>query len=192
MDLASLIQASFRESLALKQAVLDDQQPVLMAMAQALVSCLREGGKILLCGNGGSAADAQHLAAELVNRFLQERPALPAIAPTTDSSVLTSTANDRSFEEVFARQVEALGRPGDLLVLLSTSGRSPNLLRAAEAARGGELGVLALLGGDGGPLRDRCDLSLVVPSSSPPRVQEAHILIGHVLCEAVERVLFPV
>lgn len=191
MDLTQLVEQSFEESIALKEAVCAAHGEVIVALAEAWVACLREGGKLLLCGNGGSAADAQHLAAELVNRFLQERPALPAIALTTDTSILTATANDRAFEEVFARQVEALGRPGDLLVLVSTSGRSPNLLRAAEVARGRQLPILGLLGGDGGPVLPLCDLALVVPSSSPPRVQEVHILVGHILCRAVEGVLFP-
>jgi D-sedoheptulose 7-phosphate isomerase len=191
MDFSSLIQQRFRESIALKEAVLAAQGATIAAMAEALAACLRGGGKVLLCGNGGSAADAQHLAAELVNRFLQERPALSAVALTTDTSILTATANDRSFEEVFARQVEALGRPGDVLLLLSTSGRSPNLHRAVQAARARRMAVLALLGGDGGGLPPLCDFALVVPSSLSPRVQEVHILIGHILCEIVETALFP-
>ena len=191
MDYLPLIAQRFRESTALKEQVLSAQAPIIAAMAEALVACLRQGGKVLLAGTGGSAADAQHLAAELVNRFLGERPALPAIALTTDTSILTATANDRAFEEVFARQVEALGRPGDVLLLLSTSGRSPNLHRALQAARARRIGVLALLGGDGGGLPPQCDLALVVPSALSPRVQEVHILIGHILCEAVEMALFP-
>lgn len=190
MRLASLVEASFRESLALKARVLEQQSGAVVAMARALLEGLRRGGKVLLCGNGGSAADAQHLAAELVNRFRRERPALPALALTTDTSVLTSVANDRAFEEVFARQIEALGRPGDILLLLSTSGRSPNLHRAARAARARGLTVLGLLGGDGGGLDAQCDLSLVVPSDHTPRVQEVQLLIGHILCEAVEVALY--
>ncbi|MGC8875062.1 MAG: D-sedoheptulose-7-phosphate isomerase [Chloroflexia bacterium] len=188
--MTSLVEASFRESMALKARVLEQQSETIAAMAHALLKGLKRGGKVLLCGNGGSAADAQHLAAELVNRFRRERPALPAVALTTDTSVLTATANDRAFEEVFARQVEALGRPGDLLLLLSTSGRSPNLHRAAQAARERGLTVLALLGGDGGGLPGRCDLALVVPSDNTPRVQEVHILVGHILCDVVETALF--
>ena len=191
MDFSSLIAQRFRESIALKEAVLADQAATIVAMAEALLACLRAGGKVLLAGNGGSAADAQHLAAELVNRFLQERPAFPAIALTTDTSILTATANDRSFEEVFARQVEALGRPGDLLLLLSTSGRSPNLHRAVQSARARRMVVLALLGGDGGEIPPLCDIALIVPSALSPRVQEVHILVGHILCEAVEMALFP-
>ena len=190
MDYSPLIHQRFHESIALQEQVLADHAPTVAAVAEALVACLRAGGKVLLAGNGGSAADAQHLAAELVNRFLQERPALPAIALTTDTSILTATANDRSFEEVFARQVEAVGRPGDLLFLLSTSGRSPNLHRAVQAGRARRMTILALLGGDGGGLPPLCDLALVVPSALSPRVQEVHILIGHILCEAVEEALF--
>ncbi len=190
MDLASLVESSFRESIALKTAVLEQQAQAVAAMARALLEGLRRGGKVLLCGNGGSAADAQHLAAELVNRFRRERPALPALALTTDTSVLTSVANDRAYEQVFARQIEALGRPGDVLLLLSTSGRSPNLHQAARAARERGLTVLGLLGGDGGGLAPQCDLALVVPSAQTPRVQEVHILIGHILCDAVEAALY--
>ncbi len=191
MDWMPLIERAFRESIRLKEEVLAGQATTVAQMAALLSVCLEGGGKVLFCGNGGSAADAQHLAAELVNRFLRERPALPALALTTDTSVLTATANDRAFAEVFGRQVEALGRPGDILFLLSTSGRSPNLVYAAQVAHERGLTVLALLGGDGGDCRAHCDLALVVPSPSPPRVQEVHILIGHVLCAAVEEALFP-
>lgn len=190
MDLIPVIHQRFHESMTLHEQVLAGHAPTIAAMAEALTACLRAGGKVLLAGNGGSAADAQHLAAELVNRFLQERPALPAIALTTDTSILTATANDRAFAEVFSRQVEALGRPGDALLLLSTSGRSPNLHRAVPAGRARRMTVLALLGGDGGGLPPLCDLALVVPSTLSPRVQEVHILIGHILCEAVETALF--
>ena len=190
MELTSLITQRFHENIALNEQVRAAHAPTIAALAGALVACLQAGGKVLLAGNGGSAADAQHLAAELVNRFLQERPALPALALTTDTSILTATANDRAFEEVFARQVEALGRPGDVLLLLSTSGRSPNLHRAVAAGRARRMTILALLGGDGGGLPPLCDLALVVPAACSPRVQEVHILIGHILCEAVEAALF--
>jgi D-sedoheptulose 7-phosphate isomerase len=189
MDL-DLIERSFRDSIALKKRVLAEHDQTIAAMAAMVVDCFRSGGQLLLCGNGGSAADAQHLAAELVNRFLQERSALPAIALTTDTSILTATANDRAFDQVFARQVEAIGRPGDILLLISTSGHSPNLVRAAEVASLRSMVVLSLLGGDGGACRTLSDLCLVVPSLCPPRVQEVHILIGHILCDVVERALF--
>jgi D-sedoheptulose 7-phosphate isomerase len=190
MGLVSLIHQRFHENSALQEQVLAAHAATIAAMAEALIACLQAGGKVLLAGNGGSAADAQHIAAELVNRFLQERPALAAIALTTDTSILTATANDRTFDDVFSRQVEALGRPGDVLWLLSTSGRSPNLHRAVQAGRARRLTVLALLGGDGGSLLPLCDLALVVPSNRSPRVQEVHILIGHILCEVVESALF--
>jgi D-sedoheptulose 7-phosphate isomerase len=191
MDIETRVERNFRHSLALKESVLQEHSRTVVAMAEMWVACLRRGGKVLLCGNGGSAADAQHIAGELVNRFLQERPALPAVALTTDSSILTATANDRAFQEVFARQVEALGRPGDILFMFSTSGRSANLWRAADVARKREMTVMALLGGDGGGLEELCHLSLVVPSAISPRVQEVHILVGHVLCEVAEAELFP-
>lgn len=161
-----------------------------LAEAAHLVSeTLRNGGKVLFCGNGGSAADSQHLAAELVGRYRLERRALPAIALTTDTSILTAVSNDYAFEEVFARQVEALARPGDVLVLLTTSGRSRNLLRAAEAARGLGVKTIAFSGRDGGPLAGLTDLALTVPAETSDRVQECHIALGHILCELVEQEL---
>jgi len=155
--------------------------------AELLTSALSRGGTVLLCGNGGSAADAQHIAAELTGRFLRERPGLPAVALTTDSSALTAIGNDYGFERVFARQVEALGRPGDLLVAITTSGSSPNVLQAIRAARSRELAVIGLLGRDGGAARALCDVALVVEADVTARVQEVHILVGHILCEAVDR-----
>ncbi|HIJ63880.1 MAG TPA: D-sedoheptulose 7-phosphate isomerase [Rhodospirillaceae bacterium] len=150
-------------------------------------ACLAAGGKIMFCGNGGSAADAQHLAAELVCRYKAERRALAAIALSTDSSILTATANDYSFDRVFARQVEALARPGDLLIAISTSGNSPSIIAALDAARG--LGVTAagLAGRDGGQMAGRADPLLIVPSAVTARIQEIHILLGHLLCDAIER-----
>lgn len=155
-------------------------------LVDACVSSLRAGGKILFCGNGGSAADAQHLAAELVVRYRVNRRALASVALTTDSSVLTACANDFSFDEVFSRQVEALGRPGDVLIGISTSGKSPNVLKALEAAK--SLGMVAagLAGRDGGPMRGMTDPLIVVPSDVTARIQEMHILIGHALCDLVE------
>ena len=142
-------------------------------------------------GNGGSAADAQHLAAEFVNRFRIERPPLAALALTTDTSVLTSIANDYDFEEVFAKQVRALGHSEDVALGLSTSGNSPNVVRGLDAARQLGLRTLALSGGDGGPVARAAELALVVPSRSTPRIQEVHITIGHVLCDLVDYLLFP-
>jgi D-sedoheptulose 7-phosphate isomerase len=156
-------------------------------LATRVLATARGGGKILFCGNGGSAADAQHLAAEYVVRFSRSREPIAALALTTDTSVLTAAGNDLGFERVFERQVRALARPGDLLVVHSISGASENVLRAVDAAR--ELGVetAALLAHDGGPLRERVGLALVVPTESAARAQEMHLMIGHVVCELVDR-----
>ena len=155
-----------------------------------IVSALKKGHKVLIMGNGGSAADAQHLAAELVGRFLLERKALPAIALTTDTSILTAIGNDYGFEEVFKRQVEALAHPGDILIGISTSGNSTNILRALDEGR--EIGVttIGLLGRDGGEIGKRVDLALTVPSPDTPRIQETHLFIMHILCDLVEKDLF--
>lgn len=160
--------------------------PDVLRSARMLVHCLQSGGKILFCGNGGSAADSQHLAAELTGRFGPEREPLAALALSTDTSALTCIGNDYGFEHVFARQVRALGRHGDCLVAISTSGKSPNVLRASQAAA--ELGLrsIALTGGDGGPLARQCDVVLQVPSNETARIQEAHIFIGHCWCALIE------
>ncbi|MCG3178350.1 MAG: Phosphoheptose isomerase [Phycisphaerae bacterium] len=154
--------------------------------AAAIVESLRAGGKLLLAGNGGSAADAQHIAAEFVGRFRRERAALPAIALTTDTSILTSLGNDYSYEIVFARQVEALGRGGDVLWVFSTSGNSANVLRAAESARARGMKVIGFAGGNGGKLAPLCDIALVVREKLTARVQEGHQLAYHVICDLVE------
>ncbi len=159
--------------------------------ARAMAGSLAAGGKILFFGNGGSAADAQHLAAELVNRMTVDRPALAAIALTTDSSILTSVSNDLSYERVFARQMEALGHPGDVAFAITTSGNSPSILQALSAARAGGLRTVGLLGRDGGRALSLCDHPLLVEERSTARVQEVHILLGHLLCEAVEILLTP-
>lgn len=162
------------------------------AMATDLAACLRRGNTLLLAGNGGSAGDSQHLATEFVVRLTaaRERKALAALALTTDTSLLTACANDYGFDEIFARQVQALGRPSDTLLLFSTSGNSRNLVRAAETARGQGLAIVGLLGGSGGALKALCDLSLVVPDTNPGRVQECHITIGHILVARIEEELF--
>jgi D-sedoheptulose 7-phosphate isomerase len=147
---------------------------------------IRGGGKILFFGNGGSAADAQHIAAELVVRYLADRPAIAAVALTTDTSVLTAAGNDLGFESLFARQIEALGRAGDVAVGISTSGRSPNVLRGLDAARAAGLATVGMTGGNSSVLRDHCDVVLAVPSTSTARIQEMHILLGHVLCAGIE------
>lgn len=163
--------------------------PLIAQATWMVASALRRGNTVLLCGNGGSAADAQHIAGELVGRFLKERRPLPALALNANTSVLTAVANDYGFEEVFARQVAALGRPGDVLIAISTSGNSGNVLRAAEVAREKGMKVVGLTGADGGKLKQLCDLCLCVPSTSTPRIQEMHILIGHIICQLMEEAL---
>jgi D-sedoheptulose 7-phosphate isomerase len=163
-----------------------------VSKAAALISeAFNANGKLLVFGNGGSAADAQHIAGELVNRFLQERRALPAIALTTDGGVLTCLANDTGFENVFARQIKALGTEGDVCLAISTSGTSPNIVRACEQARERGIKVIGLLGCGGGRVAPLCDLALIVPSNDTQRIQETHNLIGHVLCELIESAMFP-
>ena len=162
----------------------------LRVAALEAAAAIAGGGKLLFCGNGGSAADAQHLAAEFVNRFLMDRPALPAIALTTDTSALTAIGNDMGYDEVFARQVEALGRPGDLLVAISTSGNSPNVVRALEVATKGGLFTVGLTGGGGGRMRGLCRILLDTPAASTPLVQELHIAAGHLFCQLADHYLF--
>jgi len=158
--------------------------------ALMLIEAVRAGKKILLFGNGGSAADAQHIAAELVNRYQIERPPIAAIALTTDTSILTSIANDTTFEEVFGRQIEALGQEGDIAIAITTSGHSVNIIRGVEAARQRGLRTIGLLGNDGGAVKNLIDLPIIVPSPSTSRIQEVHITIGHILCELVEQSLY--
>jgi len=158
--------------------------------AKIIAEAFSTGGRLLLFGNGGSAADAQHLAAEFVNRFLIERPPLPAIALTTDTSILTSVANDYSFNEVFAKQVKALGRPGDVVLGLSTSGNSPNVVAGLGAAKALGLKTIAMTGAGGGQLQTVVDLLLEVRSTETPRIQEVHITLGHIICQLVDYILF--
>jgi D-sedoheptulose 7-phosphate isomerase len=182
------------ENIAVTQAILDDPafMKVLEEVAREAGRVLGAGGKMLLFGNGGSAADAQHIAAELVGRFRRERRGLPAFALTVNASSLTAVANDHGFERVFARQIEALGSPGDLAIGISTSGNSPSVLRAIEAAESAALITIGLTGRTGGELRSRVRYCLQVPSDDTPRIQEAHIFLGHLLCEYVEESLFGV
>ena len=160
-------------------------------VAGACVAALGHGHKVLFAGNGGSAADAQHLAAELVSRYAYDRPGLPALALTTDTSVLTAIGNDYGYEHLFARQIEAVGAAGDVFIGLSTSGRSPNVLKALDTARTKGLVTVGMTGRAGGQMPGRCDYMLCVPSDSTPRIQEGHIAIGHALCEIIEAQLFP-
>jgi D-sedoheptulose 7-phosphate isomerase len=162
----------------------------LEAAAQVCIDCIQRGGKILLAGNGGSAADAQHIAGEFVSRFAFDRPGLPAIALTTDTSILTAIGNDYGYEKLFARQVQAHGATGDVFIGYSTSGRSPNILRAFEEARGRERVCLGFTGNRGGPMRELCNYLLEVPSSDTPKIQEGHAVLGHILCGLVENAVF--
>ncbi len=193
MELLSRVDRHFAASLEAKQRTLEAMGSRIVQAAELLAERLRQGNKILVCGNGGSAADAQHFAAELVNRFEIERPGLAALALTTDSSALTSIANDYAFEQIFARQVRALGRSGDVLLAISTSGNSPNVVVALDAAR--ELGMttLALTGRDGGRMAGQLgggDLEIRAAAVATARVQEVHILIIHCLCDLVDGLLF--
>ncbi|VBB42795.1 Phosphoheptose isomerase [uncultured Desulfatiglans sp.] len=185
-----IIKDILMESIEVKEAFIREQGAQIAALAEQIASAFTRDRKLLLCGNGGSAADAQHLAAEFVNRFQLERPPLPALALTTDTSVLTSIANDYDFDQVFSKQVAALGAAGDVLLVLTTSGRSKNIVKAVEAARKAGLYTAALLGGDGGEVRRMADLAMVVKSKTTARVQEAHILAGHMLCHLVDYILF--
>jgi D-sedoheptulose 7-phosphate isomerase len=160
----------------------------LVWLAERISEAFRNGGKLMLCGNGGSAADAQHIAAEFVNRFQEERAPLPALALSTDSSIITSVANDYGYEQVFSKQIMALGREGDMLLAISTSGSSANIISALHAAREREIYTVGLTGGDGGKMLPIVDLSLVVESRSTPRIQEVHIFAGHLVCELVEHI----
>ncbi|MCB5186893.1 D-sedoheptulose 7-phosphate isomerase [Methylobacillus caricis] len=180
---------TLRQAFSEHQAVISALEPLLPTIAQVaqeMRTCLARGGKILLMGNGGSAADSQHIAAEIVGRYKKERRGLPAIALTTDTSILTSVGNDYGFDFIFSRQVEALCTPADLVIGFSTSGNSKNVVRAIETAL--EIGAVtvSMTGGTGGKLAELCKFNLVMPSSDTPRIQEAHILIGHSLCDLVE------
>ena len=182
--------SGLRESAALKIQLAEEAAPTIVRAATVIAESLKSGGKVLLFGNGGSAADAQHLAAEFVGRFAMERKALPAIALTTDTSILTAVGNDYGYEHVFVRQVQALGRANDVAIGISTSGKSPNVVEAIRVAGALGLRTFALSGNDGGPLASAAEISVVVPSRITARIQECHIALGHVLCELVEKSLF--
>lgn len=163
-----------------------EQMDVIQLMAERCKTALAAGNKVLFCGNGGSAADAQHLAAELIGRFQKERRSLASVALTTDTSILTAVANDYGYDEVFARQVEGLGRAGDVLIGISTSGNSANVVKAALKARDTGMHTIAFTGEGGGKLKEICDITFAVPSKVTARIQEMHILVGHIICELVE------
>jgi D-sedoheptulose 7-phosphate isomerase len=193
-DPAARVRALFQESAELKQRSSEQLAPDIAEAARRIGEALLNGNKVLACGNGGSAGDAQHFVGELVNRFEIERPPLPAIALGTNPVAVTATANDYSFEEVYAKEIQALGRSGDLLLMISTSGQSPNIIRAAEAALERGLQMIVLTGADGGELADMArageDLVVKVDSRTTARIQEVHILILHSLCTLVDQELF--
>ncbi len=193
LDFEKKLLESLKETINTKQKTAELCCAEIEKSAQMLADTLRNGGKILICGNGGSAADSQHIAAELVVRLRSHinRPALAAIALTVDSSILTAGGNDIGFDNIFARQTEALARPGDILIAISTSGNSENVLRAAHTARKMGVRTIGLLGKDGGKIKNECDLSVIVPSANTARIQETHIFIAHLWCEAIEELLFP-
>ncbi|MGH7665071.1 MAG: D-sedoheptulose-7-phosphate isomerase [Gemmatimonadaceae bacterium] len=183
----SPLTAALRELAASATRAADELGPAIERAAQMVRDAVQRGGTLFFCGNGGSAADAQHMATEYVVRYMRDRRACAAIALTTDTSLLTAASNDMGFETVFARQVEALARPGDLLIIHSTSGESPNVLRAAQAARERGIAVLAFSAGDGGALRTLADHAVIVPVNRTDRAQELHLCIEHAICEMVER-----
>lgn len=195
MDLISRISENFSESAHLKLQCMDALAGPIAAAAQRMVQCLNQDGKILACGNGGSAADSQHFAAELLNRFERERPGLAALALTTDTSTLTSIANDYDYDQVFSKQVQALGQSRDVLLAISTSGNSRNVLAAVHAAHECGMGVVALTGGNGGKMTEMLlpsDTGICVPATSTARIQEVHLLTLHCLCDAIDCLLLGV
>lgn len=187
------IKQRIEDSISLKQTLLKNTELLqqIQHFAQTLVNTYQQGGKVLFCGNGGSAADAQHLAAELSGRFYYDRPPLAAEACHVNSSYLTAVANDYDYQEAYARYVEAMGKTGDVLVGISTSGNSPNICKAIERANTMGIHTIGMTGAAGGKLNNLCELTLRIPSIDTPRIQEAHILIGHIVCEWVEKELFP-
>lgn len=186
----NIILKRFKESSEIKTRFLRENLPKFLDIIKLVSHAFESGNKIFFFGNGGSAADAQHLAAEFVNRYVMDRPPLPAMALTTDTSILTSISNDIAFEEIFSKQLRALGKEGDVTIGISTSGSSPNIMKAFEVAK--EMGMkrIAFTGNNGGAISKMADFSLIVPSTSTPRIQEVHILVGHILCEMVEHSLF--
>jgi D-sedoheptulose 7-phosphate isomerase len=185
-----LICTQLREQRELTEKVEHELCSVISGLARRLIETFKIGNKLLLMGNGGSAGDAQHFAGEIVSRFRMERPALPAIALSTDTSIITAIGNDYGFERIFSRQVEALAAPGDAVIGISTSGNSKNVLKALEVARQAGCTTIGFLGNDGGAIKGLCDIALVIPSNDTPRIQEAHITIIHIICDLVEQGLF--
>jgi D-sedoheptulose 7-phosphate isomerase len=192
MDAKKFIVDSLIESSETKIKIKDQLQPAILKAVDILSDCFKNGNKLLLCGNGGSAADCQHIATELMIRLNHhiQRPALPAIALTTDSSNLTAGGNDIGFENIFARNIEGLGNKGDVLLAISTSGNSPNVIKAVDMANKKGMKVIGFLGGNGGKLKVLVDLPIIIPSSNVQRIQEGHITIAHIICELVEDKLY--
>ena len=186
------ITAQIDEARRVMSAMLADDSLVatVESAARACILCIKNGGKVLLAGNGGSAADAQHIAAEFVSRFAFDRPGLAAVALTTDTSILTAIGNDYGYEKLFARQLQAVGNKGDVFIAYSTSGRSPNILLALREARARGLTCIGLAGNRGGPMADACDYYLAVPSSDTPKIQEGHLVLGHILSGLAENAIF--
>jgi len=184
------IKSQFNQNIKLHQDSIEELSPQIAKAAELIIGAYKNGKKLFLCGNGGSAADAQHIAAEFIGRFKKERRGLPAIALTTDTSILTSVTNDYWYDLLFARQVEALGDKGDVLIGISTSGNSRNIVRAVEAANFKGLTTIGFLGSDGGELKNLVQVPIVVPFHGSDRVQEVHIMVGHIICSLVEDNLF--
>jgi len=188
----NIVKSQIQASIDAKQLILKDEKLLgqIIQSAETIIEGYKSGKKTMFAGNGGSAADAQHLAGELVARFYFDRPGIPSIALTTDSSVLTAIGNDYGFERLFSRQVQAMGNAGDIFIGLSTSGNSPNILSALDACKEKGIFSIGLTGMTGGKMADKCDICIKVPSHDTPRIQESHILIGHILCCAIEQELF--
>ena len=184
------IMKSFKDSISVKQKFVDEYMETIIEVSRLIADTLKNGSKLLLFGNGGSACDASHIAAEFINRFQRERPAFPAIALNTDMAVITSIANDYDYSTIFERQLKALAQDGDVVIAMSTSGTSPNVIKAVETAIKKGLKVVALTGAKGDKLASMSDYVFAVPSNDTPRVQETHITLGHVLCQMVEEILF--
>jgi D-sedoheptulose 7-phosphate isomerase len=185
-----IIEKALRESVKAKEDFVKENTRSLILIAEKVASAFTSDRKLLICGNGGSAADAQHIAAEFVNRFMLERPPLPAVALTTDTSIITSIGNDYSFEDIFSKQIKAIGMEGDVLLAISTSGNSANVISAAKTARGQGIYTVAFAGGDGGRLASLVDMALVVKSNTTARIQETHIFAVHLICQLVDHILF--
>lgn len=184
------IKNMFKEGIALNKKIINDYSDKIEEAVNLILSALKNNKKILLCGNGGSATQASHIAAEFIARFKKERKALPAIALTTDLAIITAIGNDYGFDKIFERQIEALGNKGDVLIALTTSGNSPNLIKAIEKSRTIGIKTIGFLGKDGGKLKNAPDTEILIPSDNTPKIQEAHLTILHIICELVENKLF--